>query len=34
MDGLIAATVVSGDETVLTVAEQTLDAILGRAGPC
>ncbi len=31
VDGMIAATMVSGDETVLAVAERTLDAILGRA---
>lgn len=34
MEGMIAATMVSGDTAVLAVAERTLEAILSRAGPC
>ena len=34
MDGLIAATMVSGDDAVLAVGERTLEAILGPAEPC
>ena len=34
MDGMIAATMVNGDDTVLAVAERTLDAILSGAAPC